>query len=183
MDQPQPITISRLILRPLDLSDADAVQDLFPRWEIVRFLANNVPWLYPADGALTFIRDKALPAIQQGTEWHWSIRRKTAPERLIGVISLMDRPGDNRGFWLDPDLQGQGLMSEASAAVTEYWFETLERPVLRAPKAAANLPSRRISERGGMRLIETSERNYVSGRLPSELWEITREEWRRRRGP
>lgn len=85
------ITTSRLILRPLELSDASAVQDLFPRWEIVRFLAPDVPWPYPADGALTFIRDIALPAIQQGKEWHWSIRLKTTPDRLIGMISLHDQ--------------------------------------------------------------------------------------------
>jgi RimJ/RimL family protein N-acetyltransferase len=175
------ITTSRLILRPLQLSDADAVQKLFPRWEIVRFLASDVPWPYPADGALTFIRDIALPAIQQGTEWHWSIRLKTAPERLIGMISLMDRPGNNRGFWLDPALQGKGLMSEASTAVTDYWFEILERPVLRVPKAVENVQSRRISERSGMRLIETEDQDFVSGRrLPTEIWEITREEWRSR---
>jgi hypothetical protein len=31
-----------------------------------------------------------------------------------------------------------------------------------------------------MRLIETTEREYLSGRLPAEVWEITREEWRAR---
>ena len=68
------------------------------------------------------------------------------------------------------------MMTEASTAVTDYWFETLERPVLRAPKAVANVASRRISERGGMRLIEITERDFVSGRLPAEIWEITRQE-------
>ena len=174
------ITTSRLILRPLEISDADAVQDLFPRWEIVRFLAPDVPWPYPVDGAMTFIRDIALPAIQQGKEWHWSIRLKTTPDQLIGMISLMDKPGNNRGFWLDPASQGRGLISEASTAVTDYWFETLERPVLRVPKAVANVSSRRISERSGMRLIAIEDQDYVSGRLPTEIWEITREEWRSR---
>ncbi len=174
------ISTPRLTLRPLELSDANAVQEIFPQWEIVRYLANKVPWPYPADGALAFIRDIALPSIQQGVGWHWSIRPKSIPERLIGVISLRDESGDNRGFWLDPDWQGKGLMAEASDAVTDYWFETLDRPVLRAPKAAANVRSRRISERSGMRLIETDERDYVSGRLTSEVWEITRDEWRAR---
>src|ERR687898_179158 len=95
------ITTPRLILRPLELSDADAVQELFPRWEIVQFLASHVPWPYPADGALRFIRDNALPAIREGVEWHWSIRPKVVPDQLIGVISLADTPDDNRGFWLD----------------------------------------------------------------------------------
>ena len=176
------LTTSRLILRPLELSDSDAVQRLFPRGEIIRLMAAMVPWPYPPDGALTFIRDSALPAMQQGREWHWSIRPKTAPEQLIGLISLMDKADDNRGFWLDPDWQGKGLMTEASAAVTGFWFNVLNKPVLRAPKAVTNLPSRRISERAGMRVIRTEERDYVSGRFPGEVWEITVEEWRRRGG-
>ncbi|MEL7542450.1 MAG: GNAT family N-acetyltransferase [Pseudomonadota bacterium] len=171
------IETPRLRLRPLELGDAEAIQTVFPKWEIVEFLSNNVPWPYPSDGALTFIRDIALPAVERGVEWHWSIRPRKMPEKLIGVISLMKKPNDNRGFWLDPSWQAQGLMSEASAAVTDFWFEVLEQPVLRVPKAVANERSRRISERSGMRVVETMNREYVSGCLPSEIWEITRKEW------
>ncbi|MGH8392623.1 MAG: GNAT family N-acetyltransferase, partial [Pseudomonas sp.] len=63
------------------------------------------------------------------------------------------------------------------AAVTEYWFEVLERPVMRVPKAAPNVASRRISERTGMRLVRTDEGQFVAGSLPKDIWEITREEW------
>jgi ribosomal-protein-alanine N-acetyltransferase len=174
------LTTAGLILRPLELNDADAIQALFPRWEIVRYLTRHVPWPYPPDGALNYIRDTALPAMREGREWHWSIRPAAEPERLIGAIGLLDRPGDNRGFWLDPAFQGQGLMSEACIPVTDYWFQTLGRPVLQVVKAIANAPSRRISERAGMRHIATTEWDFVSGRLPTEVWEITREEWRAR---
>jgi ribosomal-protein-alanine N-acetyltransferase len=154
---------------------------VFAQWEIVKFLAAHVPWPYPPDGAQTFLRERALPAMRAGSEWHWSIRLKSEPQRLIGEVSLMDKPDDNRGFWLAPDWQGRGLMSEASAAVTDFWFDTLARPVLRVPKAVANAASRRISERTGMRIIWTGERDYVCGRQAAELWEITADEWRDRR--
>jgi RimJ/RimL family protein N-acetyltransferase len=72
-------------------------------------------------------------------------------------------------------------MSEACDAVTNYWFNVLKFPVLRAPKAVANTASRRISQRQGMRVVATVEREYVSGRLPAEIWEITAQEWRSRR--
>ena len=54
-------------------------------------------------------------------------------------------------------------------------------PVLRAPKAILNTTSRRISEKQGMRVVATEDRDYVSGRFPSEIWEITADEWRARR--
>jgi ribosomal-protein-alanine N-acetyltransferase len=72
-------------------------------------------------------------------------------------------------------------MTEACAAVTDFWFEVLKFLVLRATKATANGASRRISEKQGMRVIERMERDYVCGRLPAELWEITAEEWRARK--
>jgi RimJ/RimL family protein N-acetyltransferase len=72
-------------------------------------------------------------------------------------------------------------MSEACEAVTDFWFDVLKFPALRAPKAIVNSASRKISERQGMRVISSEERDYVSGRLMSETWEITAEEWRARR--
>jgi ribosomal-protein-alanine N-acetyltransferase len=175
-----PLETFRLILRPLELSDAEQTQLLFPNWDIVRHLAGVVPWPYPPDGALTYYRDVALPAMERGEAWHWTLRLKSQPSQLIGAIGLFKGADDNRGFWIAPEWQGQGLMTEACDAVTDYWFRVLRFPVLRVAKAAANPGSRRISEKQGMRLVEVGERNYVSGRLPAEIWEITAEEWKRR---
>jgi [ribosomal protein S5]-alanine N-acetyltransferase len=175
---------ARLVLRPMALEDADQIQERFPHWDVVRYLANVVPWPYPPDGALTYIRDVALPAVARGEEWHWTLRLKTDPDRIIGAISLKHAPNpwsENRGFWLAPEWHGQGLMTEAADAVTDYWFDVLKQPVLRVPKAAANTASRRISEKQGMRVVAVDERDYVSGRLQAEIWEITAEEWRVRR--
>jgi [ribosomal protein S5]-alanine N-acetyltransferase len=168
---------SRLFLRPLEPTDADQIQSLFPHWEIVRYLANAVPWPYPPDGALTYIRDNALPAMKRRELWQWTLRLKTAPEYLIGSITLSSKPGKSRGFWIGIPWQGRGLMSEAVEVVTDYWFDVLKFPLLRVPKAVANIGSRRISEKHGMRVVERGEKDYVSGRLPTETWEITAAEW------
>jgi RimJ/RimL family protein N-acetyltransferase len=171
----------RLVLRPLELADAEQAQALFPQWEVVRYLRNLVPWPYPPDGAYKYYRDLALPAMERGDSWHWTLRLKSAPEKLIGSIALMRSGDENRGFWIGPRWQGQGLMTEAADAVTDYWFDVLQFPLLRVPKAAGNIASRRISEKQGMRLVGEEQRDYVSGRLPTEIWEITAEEWRARR--
>jgi [ribosomal protein S5]-alanine N-acetyltransferase len=168
----------RLFLRPLQLADAEEAERLFPQWEIVKFLNAGVPWPWPKGLALRQYRDVILPAMERGEEWHWSLRLKESPERLIGKIGLYQNEWDNRGYWLGLPWQGQGLMTEAVAAVNDYWFDVLGFKVLRAPKAVANIASRRISEKTGMHMIATLERDYVSGRLPAEIWEITAEEWR-----
>ena len=173
----------RLILRPQSVADAEQIQEVFPHWDVVRYLMNVVPWPYPADGALSYIRDVAVPQMERGEAWHWTIRLATEPQQIIGSISLKkssreNRDKDHRGFWLATKWQGQGLMSEACVWVNDFWFDTLGMPVMRVSKAVGNAASRRISEKHGMRLIGHGEKEYVSGKLASEIFEITREEWR-----
>ena len=170
----------RLILRPLTLGDATRTQQLFPHWEIVRYLAARFPWPYPPDGAYVYYRDDALPAMARGDEWHWTLRLKSEPAEHIGCICLCKGGIGNRGFWLGIPWQRKGLMSEAVDCVTGYWFNTLGFTEMRVQKAIVNRGSRRISEKNGMRIIETKESNYISGRLPTEVWAMTAEEWRSR---
>jgi ribosomal-protein-alanine N-acetyltransferase len=171
---------ARLLLRPLELADATQAQALFPRWEILQYLDAVVPWPYPADGMLSFYRDVALPAVERGQAWHWSIRLLEVPDQLIGTMTLRLGEKENRGFWIGVPWQRRGLATEACRAATAFWFDVLKLPVLRVGKAAANEASRRISLREGMRLMATEERHFVSGHLPAEVWELTALEWRRR---
>ncbi len=167
----------RLLLKPLQLEDAVQVQQLFPRWEIVQFLNARVPWPFPDDGVFAYYRDVAFPAIESGIQSHWTLRLRESPEQIIGSISLVRDGETNRGFWIAPEWQGRGLMTEAVIAANDYWFDVLGFGVLRAKKAVANVASRRISEKTGMRIVATMESDYVAGRFPTELWEITADEW------
>lgn len=174
---PVAIETNRLLLRPLQLEDAEQTQVLFPHWEIVKQLNTSVPWPYPPDGAFTYYRDVALPAIERGEEWHWTLRLKQSPEHHIGVICLTRNDEDNRSFWMGLPWQNQGLMHEAVVAVTEYWFDALGSQALRTKKAASNIPSREISKRTGMRLVRTHDHDFFGGREPADVWEITAPEW------
>ncbi|GGG94506.1 hypothetical protein GCM10011586_06770 [Silvibacterium dinghuense] len=166
------------MLQPLRLEDAEQTQPLFARWEIVQYLNSRVPWPFPDSGCLSYYRDSALPAMAEGREWHWTLRLKEAPGRIIGSICLVRGEKTNRGFWLGMPWHGRGLMTEAVAAVNDYWFDALGEAVLRVPKATRNVASRRISEKTGMRVVERMEDGYVGGVMPAELWEQTAEEWR-----
>jgi [ribosomal protein S5]-alanine N-acetyltransferase len=167
---------ARLLLRPLQLEDAEQTQLLFPQWEIVQYLNARVPWPYPPDGVQKFYLEQTLPAIERGDEWNWTLRLKTSPDQIIGDICLV-RGETNRGFWLAPQWQNRGLMTEAVIAVNDFWFDVLGFPVMRVPKAVANITSRRISEKTGMRIVATEDRDFVCGRLPAEIWELTADEW------
>ncbi len=177
-----PLETPRLLLLPLQLADAERTQQLFPHWEIVKFLSTQIPWPYPVDGALVYIRDAALPAMERGEQWHWTLRLRESPREQIGSIGLIAKEGYiTRGFWLGLAWHGHGLMTEAAIAVNDYCFDVLGFNVLRIPKAVENDTSRRISDKTGMRVVSTEEREYVSGRYLTEIWELTADEWREKR--
>lgn len=169
----------RLILRPIRLADADAVQRLFPHWEIVRHLQAGVPWPFPDDGALIHLRAE-LQAMAEGLKNVWAIVQATAPDDLIGFINLRIAPPgeDNRGFWLATRWHGRGLMTEAANAVTAYAFDTLNWPSLTVSNAEPNEPSRRLKLRQGAVFVARSPGRWVGGDGVKETWRIDRDRWR-----
>ncbi|MBW8813247.1 MAG: GNAT family N-acetyltransferase [Caulobacterales bacterium] len=181
---PTPILeTARLILRPLEARDVPATQRIFPRWEVVRYLLDRVPWPYPADGAATNFADcKAKRA--RGEQLYWAITLKGGDDELVGRIDLRPDDGDHemRGFWLDPQLAGQGLMTEAAEAVTRFAFEDLGWDELWVTNAASNRASSRIKVKQGFELVEIRAGQFVFGPDDREVWRLTRAAWLARGG-
>jgi RimJ/RimL family protein N-acetyltransferase len=169
----------RLVLRPLRSKDAPVIQRRFPRWEVVQWLDAKIPWPYPPDGASTFVA-ACLQEMAGGDKSHWAIVPRTGPADLIGVISLWPDDGvhrDQRGFWLDPDFQGRGLMTEAADRVTDYAFRELAWPHLWLSNAQGNAASRRIKEKQGARLVDLGIRQFVGGETSQMIWRLGRDDW------
>ena len=68
-------------------------------------------------------------------------------------------------------------MTEAVEAVTHYWFQMSGFPVLRVSKAVANAAPGGSQKKAALRVVSMEVREYVSGSLLTEVWEITAEEW------
>ena len=169
----------RLVLRPLRRKDAPVIQRLFPRWEIVRYLNANIPWPYPADGAAGHV-ETCLGEMERGEKAHWAIIPRSGPADLIGRIDLWPDDGvsrDQRGFWLDPEYQRQGLMTEAAERVTAYAFLELGWPHLWLRNAQENHASRRIKEKQGARLADLMIGQHVGGTGTVMVWQLMRDDW------
>jgi RimJ/RimL family protein N-acetyltransferase len=174
----------RLILRPICLEDAPRVQELFPYWEIVQYMAATIPWPYPDDGAEYFIREVALPAMAIGEEYYWSIAERSDPEsKLIGLISLSPKSEYNRGFWIGQAYQKRGYMTEAVIAINDFAFDTLGMDKLILNNAEPNIASHRIKEVSGARIERTiPEHPYIGGQKLTQIrWLLTREAWQANR--
>ena len=169
----------RLVLRPVRSKDAPVIQHRFPHWEVVRWLDAKIPWPYPADGAATFVA-ACIEAMTRRQKSHWAIIPKSGPAELIGIIDLWPDDGvsrSQRGFWLAPEFQGKGLMTEAAERVTEYAFCELGWPHLWLTNAQDNHPSRRLKERQGARLVDLMIGDHVGGKGPRMVWLLTQEAW------
>ena len=86
-----------------------------------------------------------------------------------------------RGFWLDPELHGQGLMTEAAEAVTAYAFEELRWPLLYLTNALENRASARVKEKQGAVEIAREPFAWVGGSGVRQIWLLTREAWLEKR--
>ncbi len=168
----------RLLLRPLALEDAPAIQKQFERPEVTRYLNVSVPWPYPPDGARSFLENVLLPAVKEGRERAWAIESQG---QLIGAISISNAGEENRGFWLAPEHWGQGFMREASDRITDYVLDELRWPHLVTGNAAGNIASSRLKRSQGFEKISVFPKAFVGGTMDYEQWKITRDTWVRHR--
>jgi RimJ/RimL family protein N-acetyltransferase len=174
------IVTERLILRPLSLSDAPAIQHHFNNWNIIQNLASVVPWPYPDDGAETFVRQQ-LERIAAGEEiYQWVLVLRYGDGQAIGNIHFHPRPGEpkgNRGFWLAEPYWNQGLMTEAIASVNDFAFVTLGIESFHVCNVVSNVASRRVKQKTGAELVGYIELSHHNGQSKAEHWKVTRQGW------
>ena len=179
MDTPT-LQTNRLILRPLALSDAPAIQHHFNNWNIIQNLASVVPWPYPDDGAETFIKLQ-LSRIAAGEElYQWVLVLRSGDGQAIGNIAFrprVDNPKGNRGFWLAEPWWNQGLMTEAIASVNDFAFSVLGIESFHVCNVISNAASRRVKQKTGAVFVGMIELPHHNGLTRAERWKVTRESW------
>jgi RimJ/RimL family protein N-acetyltransferase len=170
----------RLILRPMALSDAPAIQRHFNNWNIIQNLATVVPWPYPDDGAETFIK-RELGKIDVGEEiYQWVLVPRSGDNEAIGNINFRPRANNvkgHRGFWLAEPWWGRGLMTEAVAAVNDFAFLTLDLDSFYVCNVFTNTGSRRVKQKTGAVFVDHVELPHHNGESKTERWKVTREGW------
>jgi RimJ/RimL family protein N-acetyltransferase len=174
----------RLVLRPLALSDAPAIQRHFNNWNIIRQLSAAVPWPYPDDGAESFVRLQ-LEKMAAGEDiHHWVLALRRGDGEAIGNIHFRphaESPEGDRGFWLAEPYWNRGLMTEAIVAVNDFAFLTLGVESFYVCNAASNPGSRRVKQKTAAEFVGYVDLPHHDGQTRSEKWRMTRENWLRYR--
>ncbi|WP_454730194.1 GNAT family N-acetyltransferase [Cellulosimicrobium protaetiae] len=181
----QTLTTPRLTLRPWQPDDADAILDIYSRWDVMRFIGVTPRVLERRDEALE--RVERWAAADDGTHGVWAVVPRAGegtglPDAApVGTILLKPIPasgtgdplepsGDTEiGWHFHPDVWGRGYATEAAAAVLAHAFERgLDRVV--AVTHADNAASQAVCRRIGMTYRGTTDAYYDT---TCELFDVT----------
>ena len=159
----------RLTLRPLEISDAEAVVDGIGNYDVSRWLG-RVPYPYGPDDFAEF-----LQRVTKQNLMIWAVLRE---DRLIGVVGL----DQELGYWLARPAWGQGFGFEAAHAAVAHWFSNPRNGDLASGHYDDNHRSRRVLSALGFREVGRSLRfaRSLAQEVPGTDVVLTRKAWERR---
>jgi RimJ/RimL family protein N-acetyltransferase len=151
------IESERLCLRQLDPGEARAL--LCGRADPER------PWMagYPLQGTLIAV-EAFVRAVDNGADpGAYGVYQvvRSSDGVVVGDIGFHGRPNQGGtvtvGYGLAPAARGHGYATEALKAMVAWALAQPEVSAVEADTTHANLPSQRVMERAGMRLVDRSD--------------------------
>ena len=148
-----PRETSRLVLRPFRRRDVD------PMVEAVRAslpeLGQWLPWphaRYDRVDATRFVRD-SMRSWREQRAYDFAIRGHENPDLHLGNVSIWFTSRQFRvgeiGYWVRSDVTGQGVATEATAAMLALGFGSLDMHRITLRIAVGNASSERVAEKLG----------------------------------
>jgi [ribosomal protein S5]-alanine N-acetyltransferase len=181
-DLPLVIDTPRLQLRPLEVSDADALFPLASDPDVARMMS----WDAHRDrGETVAFLERMVGTRDEGSSVGWAIVLEGTP---VGVISIDGIRWEFRawrtdraelGYWLGKPYWGKGIMSEAATAALRFAFETLGLHKVTIGCVDGNAASRAIIEKLGFRFLALFQEDFWRfGRWwDHRRYELTAGEW------
>ena len=172
----------RLLLRPFQADDFDALLAIHSRPDVARYLY----WEPRTEEEVRSVLEKKINGRtmrSEGDSLSYAVVLK-ATGRVIGDVSVLWQSVQHEtgeiGFAFHPDHQGLGYATEAAEAVLRFAFEELKLHRVIGRLEARNAASARVLEKLGMRReAHLIENEYVKDEWQSELdYAILDREWR-----
>ncbi|HEV8564161.1 MAG TPA: GNAT family N-acetyltransferase [Actinomycetota bacterium] len=171
----EPLVTERLLLRRSIPEDAELISAYRSDPDVRRWQGWDRT---DPEGVRLVIEEMAGRAPGEPGGWvQFSVIDRESGELVgdVGMSLAEDEPGVMKiGYTIAPMHHGRGYASEAVGALVDYALGTLGADVVRAYASADNVPSIRVAEKVGMRLIETIEH-----REGDDVWHGVRYEIRR----
>lgn len=179
-----PRETSRLVLQPFRRKDVDPLVDAVR--ESLPELGRWLPWPHPAYGRLDatrFVRD-SIRSWREQRAFDFALRSHNDPVHHLGNISIWHTSRQFRtgeiGYWVRTEASGQGLATEATAAMVALGFGPLGMHRITLRIAVGNAPSVRVAEKLGF-IHEGTLREVIKVRdrwVDHELFSLLYREFR-----
>ena len=170
---------ARLLLRAFALADVPQLVTLAGNYEVAKNTL-NIPHPYLEEDARRWVQLTQENYAQQ-TGYAFAIELLSSGEFIGGIGLTIERRFDRAeaGYWLGQPYWGQGLASEALAAVLHFGFDELKLNKIYATHIAENPASGRVMLKNGMvKEGELAQHTKRDGRY-YDLWQyrLTRGEY------
>jgi RimJ/RimL family protein N-acetyltransferase len=181
------IETERLVLRPFEPADHEALRSIYSREEVATYLYDEAM----TDDEIRALLDKRLAArgiAEEGDRLSFAVIERSTGGFVGDVVlawtSRLHRSGEI-GFVFHPDHQGRGYATEAATELLRIAFEQIRLHRVVARTEARNVASARVMEKLGMRReAHLVENEWVKDEWQSELiYAILDREWEARRSP
>jgi RimJ/RimL family protein N-acetyltransferase len=178
----EPRETARLVLRPFEPGDLEAVHDLFGRVDVCRYL----PWgpMNLEEAGTLLERRVTRTRLEADGDGLFLAAVDVATGRVIGELMLRLTSARSRqgevGWSVHPDAQGQGLATEGAREMLQLGFAEVGLHRIIAQADARNTASLRVMERLGMRReAELIDSELAKGEWTTEVvCALLEEEWR-----
>ena len=144
------LTLSKIILRPFNLSDAKEVQRQAGNPKVAATTA-TIPHPY-LDGMAEDWISKHNEWFEQVDAVDWAIELKET-KKLVGCVSLAIDKSNSRaeiGYWVGEEFWGNGYCSEAAVEAIRYGFDIFSLNKISSRHMAENPGSGRVMQKAGM---------------------------------
>jgi RimJ/RimL family protein N-acetyltransferase len=158
MDMKHTITTNRLVIRPIEPGDGEAIHKYAgdPSIDMMMFLPNET--MEETNKFVQFAVSEWTKEEPKDREYVILLNGE-----IIGGVNL-EQCGDDRnyeiGWTIRKDLRGNGYAVEAAKALTDYAFEVLNAEKIQAHCDSRNLASEKVMKRIGMVLQDDTGTRY-----------------------
>ncbi|WP_078618546.1 MULTISPECIES: GNAT family N-acetyltransferase [unclassified Streptomyces] len=169
--EPVTLTTERLVLRPVDPGDADAVYEAAQDPDIQRW--TTIPSPYLREHAESFTGGLAPDGWADGSMFTFGVFLPSG--ELVGMVSqTMRAPGTAEvGFWAAKEHRGRGYLTEATLAACRWAFLSLSVDRVEWRAEVGNTASRTVARKAGF-IHEGTQRAALTNRgVRRDCWQAS----------